>query len=148
LLEFLEGDIFADDAEAIVNPVNCVGVMGKGLALQFKRRLPVNYGQYRLACEAGEVKPGEMHVSENEGGYRWIVNFPTKRHYRSKSRIEDVRSGLTGLRALIERHEIGSIAVPALGSGLGGLEWSVVRGDIAEALADLDHTAVRVYEPR
>jgi O-acetyl-ADP-ribose deacetylase (regulator of RNase III) len=128
------GDLFAADVEALVNAVNIKGVMGKGLALAFKQKFPDNFAAYRRACDAGEVETGRMFVVERATPPRWIVNFPTKRHWRQPSQLEDIRTGLGDLAAQIARREIHSIAVPALGCGLGGLAWTDVRPLIVEAL--------------
>ena len=143
------GDILAEDAEALVNTVNCVGVMGRGIALQFKKAFPENFRAYAEACERGEVRPGRVFVFETLQltNPRYIINFPTKRHWRGNSRIEDIRAGLTDLVATVREREIRSIAVPPLGSGLGGLEWSDVRPLIEEALRGLNDLEVVVFEP-
>ncbi len=148
MIRFTSGDIIRDEADALVNTVNCVGVMGRGIALQFKKAFPRNFEEYRNACRKGEVVPGRMFVTEHDGliGPRFIVNFPTKRHWRGNSRIEDIESGLTSLRRVIQERDIDSIAIPPLGSGLGGLNWSNVRDRIVAALGSVD-VAVHVYEP-
>ena len=149
MVEYKTGDIFTEDVEALVNSVNCVGVMGRGIALQFKNMFPNNFKAYAAACKRQEVQPGEMFVvpTGQLTGPRYIINFPTKRHWRSKSRIEDIESGLESLaREIIERG-ISSIAVPALGSDLGGLEWSRVRSRIECALSDLDDVRIVVFAP-
>ncbi len=143
------GDILAEDAEALVNTVNCVGVMGRGIALQFKKAFPENFRAYAEACERGEVRPGRMFVFETHQltNPRYIINFPTKRHWRGNSRIEDVQAGLKDLVAEIRERRIRSIAVPPLGSGLGGLDWSDVRPRIEKALRSFDDLEVVVFEP-
>ncbi|MDB5550498.1 MAG: Appr-p processing domain protein, partial [Rhizobium sp.] len=120
-IEITTGDIFAANAEAIVNAVNCVGIMGRGIALQLKRRFPANFRSYAAACKAGEVQPGRMFVHDNDAlaRPRYIINFPTKRHWKDKSRIEDIEAGLTALAQEIKDCSIRSIAIPALGVGLG-----------------------------
>ena len=149
MLEYKHGDIFDESAEALVNSVNCVGVMGRGIARQFKSAFPDNYEAYRAACERGEVRPGQMFVFERSGldHPRYIVNFPTKRHWRSKSKLADVVAGLEALANEIKRLEIRSIALPALASDLGGLEWSTVRPHIEAALGGLDEVRITVFEP-
>lgn len=149
MIRFKVGDIVAEDAEALVNAVNCVGVMGRGIALQFKRAFPENFRAYAEACNRGDVRPGNMFVFETGAitNPRYIINFPTKRHWRGRSRIEDVEAGLNALGKLIRERGIRSIAVPALGSGLGGLEWSVVRPRIEEALARCDDLQAVIFEP-
>lgn len=149
MIEFRAGNLLEADAEALVNPVNCVGVMGRGLALQFKHAWPANFVAYRQACEAGRVRPGQVFVfSTNQPRIgRFILNFPTKRHWRDRSRIEDIESGLVSLVHEVESRQIRSIALPALGAGLGGLPWPVVRAAIETALANLDGVAVQVFQP-
>src|SRR5690606_24482194 len=149
MTEYTSGDILKCEADALVNTVNCVGVMGRGIALQFKNVFPDNFKAYEAACKIKEVQPGRMFVFETGTltPPRFIINFPTKRHWRGKSRIEDIEAGLVALKELIQTRGIGSIALPPLGSGLGGLEWSEVRARIEAALADLSEVRVRVYEP-
>ncbi|MYB35674.1 MAG: macro domain-containing protein [Gammaproteobacteria bacterium] len=148
MIRFTSGDIIRDEADALVNTVNCVGVMGRGIALQFKKAFPDNFEEYRKACHRGEVLPGRMFITERDtlAGPRFIVNFPTKRHWRGKSRIEDIESGLEALGHEIRERDIKSIAIPALGSGLGGLNWSEVKSRIVAALENVD-VAVCIYEP-
>ncbi len=177
-IESRTGDIFAEDVEAIVNTVNCVGVMGKGLALQFKRRYPQNFDDYVVACNQGRVRPGQVHlhelapppqretavqgqlsfsnfsrVAEPAATYsaarpRLIINFPTKDHWRRHSRLEYIESGLDDLVRVINEQQIRSIAVPALGCDLGGLNWSEVRPRIERALGAVDNLRVVILEPR
>jgi O-acetyl-ADP-ribose deacetylase (regulator of RNase III) len=125
---------------ALVNTVNTEGVMGKGVALQFRRAYPENYEAYRAACARGEVKIGRMFVYDTGrlGRPRWIINFPTKRHWRSKSSVEDIEAGLADLRDVMPQLEIKSVALPALGAGLGGLRWDDVQPRIEAALGDLN----------
>ena len=149
MIEYKTGDIFTEDAEAIVNSVNCVGVMGRGIALQFKNMFPNNFKAYAAACKRGEVKPGSMFVFETSQltNPRYIVNFPTKRHWRGKSRMEDIESGLDALAQEVRERGIKSIAIPALGSDLGGLKWENVRPRIEDALIGLDDLQVVIFEP-
>ena len=125
MVEFKTGDILTEDADALVNTVNCVGVMGRGIALQFKNAFPENFKAYAKACKRHEVQPGRMFVFETGQltNPRYIINFPTKRHWRGKSRIEDIDAGLRALQAVIREKRVRSIALPPLGSGLGGLNW-------------------------
>lgn len=149
MIRYTTGDILRADAEAIVNTVNCVGIMGRGIALQFKNAFPVNFKAYEAACKRDEVQPGKMFVFET-GTFtnpKYIINFPTKRHWRGKSRIEDIDSGLVALAEEIRRRGIRSIAIPPLGSGLGGLNWGDVRPRIEAALRDLSDLDVIVFEP-
>lgn len=149
MIELAIGNILKDESEAIVNTVNCVGVMGRGIALQFKNAWPENFKAYEAACKRAEVQPGRMFVFDTEQLTlpRFIINFPTKRHWRGKSRIEDIEAGLVALAAVIKGRGIRSIAIPPLGSGLGGLEWAEVRPRIESALAALPDVRVRIYEP-
>ena len=150
MIRFTTGDILAEDAEALVNTVNCVGVMGRGIALQFKKAFPENFRVYAAACRRGEVQPGRMFVFETGAltNPRFIINFPTKRHWRGNSRIEDIDAGLKDLATVIREREIHSIAVPPLGAGLGGLEWSDVRPRVEKALHGFNNLDVVVFEPR
>src|SRR5213594_4867327 len=126
MIEYKTGDILAEHAEALVNTVNCVGFMGRGIALQFKKAWPENFKAYAAACRRHEVQPGRMFVFETGllTNPRFIINFPTKRHWRGKSRIEDIESGLGALVKEIRSRGIRSVALPPLGSGLGGLNWA------------------------
>jgi O-acetyl-ADP-ribose deacetylase (regulator of RNase III) len=148
-IRYTTGDILQADAEALVNTVNCVGVMGRGIALQFKNRFPLNFKAYKAACDRQDVQPGRMFVFET-GTFtnpRYIVNFPTKRHWKGKSRIEDVEAGLVALVEEIRTRGIRSIAIPPLGAGLGGLDWNEVRSRIVAALDGLPDLDVIIYEP-
>jgi O-acetyl-ADP-ribose deacetylase (regulator of RNase III) len=149
MITFTTGDILAADAEALVNTVNCVGVMGRGIALQFKNVFPENFKAYETACSKHEVQPGRMFVFETGAmtNPKYIINFPTKRHWRGKSRMEDIDAGLQALVGEIEMRQIRSIAIPPLGSGLGGLSWPDVRARVEEAFRNLAGVDVRVYEP-
>ena len=150
MIELKRGDILQEDAEALVNTVNCVGVMGRGIALQFRKAFPENYKAYKAACDRKQVKLGKMFVYEL---YRminphYIINFPTKRHWKGKSRMEDIESGLKSLVVEIRKRKIKSIAIPPLGCGLGGLEWREVRPRIENALRNINGVRVRLYEPK
>jgi len=149
MIEYTTGDILASDAEALVNTVNCVGIMGRGIALQFKNAFPDNFKAYEKACKAEQVHPGRMLVFENNRLHqpRYIINFPTKRHWKGKSRMEDIESGLVALAHEITSRGIRSIAIPPLGSGLGGLNWADVKPRIEAALRELTDLNVVVYEP-
>lgn len=149
MIRCAQGDILKADAEALVNTVNCVGVMGRGIALQFKRAYPANFKAYAAACERKEIQPGRMFVFDTGEltNPRYIINFPTKVHWRGKSRIEHIEAGLDALVAEIKAHEIKSIAVPPLGSGLGGLDWAEVKPLIERAMASVPQVDVVVYEP-
>lgn len=132
-----------------MNTVNTVGVMGKGIALLFKQRFPENFRAYSEACSKGEVRVGRMFVTPGPEleGPRWIINFPTKKHWRQPTRIEWVRDGLATLVDFIREKGVRSIAIPALGCGNGGLRWSDVRPLIEEAFSDLPEVDVVVFEP-
>lgn len=150
MIEYASGDILKCEADALVNTVNCVGVMGRGIALQFKHAYPENFKAYATACRRGEVQPGRMFVFETGqlAAPRYIINFPTKRHWRGKSRIEDIEAGLAALVEVIRARRIRSIAIPPLGSGLGGLEWVEVKPRIEAALAGLADVRVMILEPQ
>jgi O-acetyl-ADP-ribose deacetylase (regulator of RNase III) len=149
MIELTSGDILKDDSEAIVNTVNCVGVMGRGIALQFKNAWPENFKSYEQACLREEVQPGRMFVYDTGQltSPRYIINFPTKRHWRGKSRIQDIDAGLEALTTELRSRGIRSVAIPPLGSGLGGLDWTQVRPKIEAALSALHEVRVRIYEP-
>ena len=148
MIDYVTGDLLGADREALVNSVNCVGVMGRGVALAFKRRFPANFKAYKAACDWGEVEPGRMFVFDtDELMPRYIINFPTKRHWRARSRLGDIEAGLSTLVAEIEQRRIRSIALPPLGCGLGGLEWSQVKPLIHAALAPLSGVDTMVFEP-
>ncbi len=150
MIEFTSGDILKCEADALVNTVNCVGVMGRGIALQFKNMYPDNFNAYAAACRREAVQPGRMFVYETGQltPPRFIVNFPTKRHWRGKSRMEDIDTGLADLVKVIRNKGIRSIAIPPLGSGLGGLDWNEVRPRIEHALEELADVQVLVFEPK
>ncbi len=149
MIEHTEGNLLLADAEALVNTVNTVGHMGKGIALQFKQAFPENFRAYERACKAKQVKPGLMFIVETGRivSPRYIINFPTKRHWRGRSKLEDIESGLRALVDDIKRLGIHSIAVPPLGCGNGGLDWAVVRPMIEAALAPLSNVRVLIYAP-
>jgi O-acetyl-ADP-ribose deacetylase (regulator of RNase III) len=149
VIEAGRGDLLVAEVDALVNPVNTVGVMGKGLALQFKRAFPDNYAVYRAACKAGEVELGRMLVvdSGRPGQHRYLINFPTKGHWRSGSTLADVRAGLMDLVQVVRGRRITSIAVPALGCGLGGLRWHEVRPLIEAAFDEAPEVRVLLFPP-
>ena len=148
-MKYTNGNLLDARVEAVVNTVNTVGVMGKGIALMFKERFPENFARYAAACKEGEVRVGRMFVTPGMelGGPCWIINFPTKKHWRQPSQLEWVRDGLVALRKTIEEKRIRSIAIPALGCGNGGLEWHIVRPLLESALGDLEGVEIIVYEP-
>jgi len=148
MITLTQGNLLEADTEALVNTVNTVGVMGKGIALMFKERFSDNFVRYQAACKAGELRTGQVLVSEvNElGGPKWVVNFPTKQHWRNPSRMEWIDSGLLDLRRFILDQQIKSIAIPPLGAGNGGLDWPLVLQRIQHVLGDLD-VDVQIFEP-
>ena len=149
MLQFTKGNLLEAQVEALVNTVNTVGVMGKGIALMFKERFPQNMEAYAEACKAKRVETGKMFVTETGElmGPKWIVNFPTKRHWRHRSKLEWIEAGLDNLKNFIVDEGVKSIAIPPLGAGNGGLDWSVVRHEIEERLGDLADVEILVFEP-
>ncbi len=149
MITFTSGNLLECKAEALINTVNCVGVMGKGIALQFKERFPDNFRAYYKACKAKEVQLGKMFVYETQSltGPYFIINFPTKGHWRSGSRLCDVEAGLDNLLEVIKKYKISSIAIPPLGCGLGGLDWPAVKGLIESKLGVLSDVDITVYQP-
>lgn len=145
MIAFVEGDLLQSRADMLVNAVNCVGVMGAGIALKFRRRYPDMFRDYQRVCRAGQLRPGLLHVWRSADGRR-IVNLPTKRHWREASRLADVDAGLVALRACIEQFERTCVALPALGCGRGGLDWNCVAPLIETRLADLD-AHILVHRP-
>lgn len=143
--EFRKGDIFKSGAEALVNPVNTKGVMGKGLALKFKEKFPDNFYSYKEQCKQNKLKIGSIHCVNSDN--QIIFNFPTKDDWRSPSKIEYIELGLKTLRESIKISQIKSIAIPALGCGLGGLDWNDVKPLIIEELRGLSNVKIIVYEP-
>jgi len=149
MIDLTQGNLLEADVEALVNTVNCVGVMGKGIALQFKHAFPDNFRQYKRACRAREVRLGQMFIvaTGQLNNPKYIINFPTKNHWRGKSRIEDIESGLAALVCDVERLNIRSIAIPALGCSNGGLEWSDVASRITAAFENIPTVKALLYEP-
>jgi O-acetyl-ADP-ribose deacetylase (regulator of RNase III) len=149
MVEVVSGDLFEADVDAITNAVNCVGVMGRGIALAFKNRFPKNFIAYKQACDDGVLRPGSVFVFDR-GDYehpRYIVNFPTKDHWRNASKLTDIEAGLRALIDKIDRLGIRSIALPALGCGLGGLDWETVRDAVETTFAEQVSVTVRLYSP-
>src|SRR6266550_1988124 len=149
MLELATGNLLEAEAEALVNTVNTEGVMGKGIALQFKKKFPAMFEDYQAACKAGRVRIGQMHIYERKDmlNPRYVINFPTKRHWRSPARIEDIRAGLAALVKVIRERGIRSVAVPPLGCGNGKLDWNEVLPVIRGALSELEGVRVLVYPP-
>lgn len=149
MIEPAHGDLFRSNAEALVNTVNCVGYMGRGIALQFKRVFPANFRVYETACKRNELEPGHMLVFETGqlGNPKYVINFPTKRHWQGKSKLADIEAGLVALVEEVRRRGIQSIAIPPLGCGLGGLDWADVRPRIVTAFESLPEVRVMLFEP-
>ena len=149
MIRYTTGNLLEARAEALVNTVNEVGVMGKGVALMFRESFPRSAGAYQLAAKAGDVRVGRVFVTEGESliSPKYILHFPTKKHWRHPSRIEWIRSGLRDLVRVIREQRIGSVALPPLGCGNGGLDWEVVRREIEAALDAIPDVEVFLYEP-
>lgn len=148
MFKLTKGDLLKADVEALVNTVNTEGVMGKGIALQFREAYSDNFRAYRDACKAGRLQPGQMFIHYNSlNNPRYIINFPTKRQWRSKSNLEDIKAGLQALVNDVRRLGIKSVAVPPLGCGLGGLSWIEVQWLMRLAFEQLPEVHWLVYEP-
>lgn len=148
MIKYTKGNLLDTNAEALVNTVNTVGVMGKGIALQFKNRFPNNYKIYKDACKSETFKTGQVLVVQ-EGdllNQKFIINFPTKAHWKGASTYEYIVSGLKALKQAIKEYGIKSIAIPPLGCGNGGLDWNKVKVIIENELAGVD-TEILIYEP-
>lgn len=148
MIRYTTGNLLDAPVEALVNTVNTVGVMGKGIALMFKERFPANMRAYAEACKQGDVVTGKMFITQTGEllGPRWIVNFPTKQHWRNPAQMAWIQEGLQDLRAWLQAQQVSSIAIPPLGAGNGGLPWPEVKQAIETALGDLD-IDIRLYEP-
>jgi len=140
MITITSGNLFKEKVDAIVNAVNCVGVAGKGIALQFKKLYPYNFQLYKQACNNHKIKIGKMFITKNLHLHqpKYIINFPTKNHWREESKIEYISKGLDDLADKIQKLNINSIAIPALGCGCGGLEWKQVKNIIKKKLENLD----------
>ena len=150
MISYTKGDLMTSNKDALVNTVNIVGVMGKGIALHFKNMFPHNFTVYADACRRHEMEIGKMLVVEDCNfalGKRLIINFPTKSHWRHPSKYEYIESGLKDLKRVIQEFNITSIAIPPLGCGNGGLDWLVVRRMIENELSVLEGVDIVVYEP-
>ncbi|MBB4854040.1 O-acetyl-ADP-ribose deacetylase (regulator of RNase III) [Mycobacteroides chelonae] len=149
MITYGDGDLLESDTQALVNTVNCVGVMGKGIALQFKRRYPDTFTAYEKACKQGEVTVGSMFLTRTGhlDGPEYIINFPTKKHWRAPSQLSYIDDGLTDLIRVIREHRITSIAVPPLGAGNGGLDWSDVEPRLIAAFNEVPDVHVVLYPP-
>jgi O-acetyl-ADP-ribose deacetylase (regulator of RNase III) len=150
MIQIAQGNLLEARVEALVNTVNTVGVMGKGIALQFKQAFPAMFRDYAMACKTGDVRLGKMHVFDLgglAGDRRWIINFPTKGHWRERSRLTDIAAGLEDLVDTVRRLGIRSIAIPPLGCGNGGLNWVDVRPRIEAAFTNLPDVNVLLFKP-
>lgn len=149
MIQLTRGDILKADVEALVNTVNCVGVMGRGIALQFKKAFPGNFKAYKSTCKKKQLYPGKMLVYSLDRfeNPKYIINFPTKKHWRGKSKIKDIQAGLEALTEEVQKRNIRSIAIPPLGCGLGGLDWNQVMPLIKDAFENMSDVKVLVYEP-
>ena len=149
MILYKKGNLLESEAEALVNTVNTVGVMGKGIALMFKERFPANMSAYAKACKEKKVQTGKMFITETGELLkpRWIVNFPTKQHWRNPSRIPWIVEGLEDLRRFLIKERVSSIAIPPLGAGNGGLDWEEVKALIIQSLGDLEGVDIFLYEP-
>ncbi len=147
-IEYKKGDILQANAEALVNTVNTVGVMGKGIALAFKKAFPENYKLYKKACQTNQLQTGQLLITETRMLIpKYIINFPTKKHWRHPSKIEYIKSGLKELKKAIKKLQIKSIAIPPLGCGNGKLNWQEVKPLIVKELEALTEVRVLIYEP-
>ena len=150
MIIYQTGNILHDQADAIINTVNTVGVMGKGLALQFKKAFPDNFKVYKKACDDQGLVTGEVLTVElnSINAPFYIINFPTKAHWKGKSKLEYIEQGLSSLKSEVKRLGLKSVALPALGSGLGGLDWHAVDSLIQSSLSELPGVEWRVYPPQ
>ena len=149
MIHFTKGNLMTSSAGALVNTVNTVGVMGKGIALQFKEEFPKNFLTYKEACSSGDLTPGKLLITRelnSNGEEKIIINFPTKLHWRNPSKYEYITEGLKVLPTVISEHHIKSIAIPPLGCGNGGLDWNIVKEMIEYALKDVE-CEIYIYEP-
>ena len=150
-LTFKTGDMFQESADAIVNTVNCVGVMGKGVALEFKRRWPENFKAYKRLCDSHELRPGKVYVHQEgdmlSGSRRFLINFPTKDHWRAKSKMEFIDTGLDAFIAEVKRLRIKSVVMPPLGCGNGGLDWAEVKALMTDKLSPVEGVEFVIFAP-
>ena len=145
MVNLVIGNLFDSETQTLVNAVNCAGVMGKGIALAFKRRYPAMFADYAARCKDGRVRMGEPYLYRGSAP-PYILNFPTKNHWRSAARLEDIVAGLAYLEEHYRAWGITSLAIPALGCGAGQLAWDVVGPVLQEALGRLD-IPVELYAP-
>ncbi len=145
MISFIKGDIFLSKDEALINPVNIVGVSGKGLALQFKVKYPLNFNLYKNACFKHEIQIGKMFTTRENN--KIIINFPTKKHWRNLSKIKYINSGLDSLILLLQQNNIKSVSIPPLGCGCGELNWDDVKQLLIKKLSILNNVIINIYEP-
>ncbi|TSA30572.1 MAG: phosphatase [Bacteroidetes bacterium] len=148
MIHYETGNLLDSEAQALVNTVNTVGIMGKGIALQFREAFPENYKLYKKAVKSNEIKIGHVFVTQQSTihGIRYIINFPTKTHWKGLSRIEYIKEGLQDLKNVVSSLSIRSIALPPLGCGNGGLDWSLVKREIETSLSDIN-AEIYIYSP-
>jgi len=150
ITEIPNGDLFTSQADILVNPVNCCGVMGKGVAAQFKARFPHYFDEYKRLCDKGRLKIGEPCITYTRNNPKWIISFPTKRHWKERSHLKWIKSGMQRISpAVLSILDARSMAVPALGCGEGGLHWEDVRPILYDALRLLADKgmAIELYPP-
>ena len=145
MINFVKGNIFLSNDEALINPVNIVGVMGKGLALQFKEKYPLNFKLYQNACKKHKIQIGKTFTTRENN--KIIINFPTKKHWRNPSKIEYIDSGLDSLILILQQNNIKSVSIPPIGCGCGGLNWNDVKQLLIQKLSILDNVIINIYEP-
>ncbi len=146
MITFLQGNLFDTNAQVITNTINCVGVMGKGVALEFKRRYPEMFNDYKKRCSTESIQPGELYLWEDESVQ--ILNFSTKKHWKGSSKLEYIETGLRYLAANYAELGIHSIAMPPLGCGNGGLDWNIVKQMMIDLLGQITDLEVYVYQPK
>lgn len=147
MIELVTGSMFDIDADILINTVNCVGVMGCGVALAFKYRYPHVFAEYRNRCRSNQIKPGILwNLQVNDG--KTIVHFPTKQHWKNPSQYIYIENGLRELRTFLSNCKGSVVALPAIGCGHGGLDWDIVWEMIQETLGDLEHITINVFQPQ
>ena len=147
MLKFVSGNMFDSNADVLINTINCVGIMGKGIALAFKNKYPDMFATYRQLCRYDKISPGSIWPYYTDD-FKIIVNFPTKDHWINPSEYSYIENGLKKLRTyLLQCHRGSIVAIPALGCGNGGLDWNRVKQMIEEQLSDLDHLSIQVFVP-
>lgn len=151
MIEFVKGDIFENPSNVLVNAVNCMGAAGRGLALQFRQKFPKMFRDYQTVCRNGALRVGYIHIWQNPNPQpEWIINFPTKDHWKNPSKIEYITDGLEALVTWVKQQKITSISIPPLGCGLGKLPWPSVRAEILKAFAEFENeqsVKIVIYQP-